>query len=1087
MRVWRAILLAPGFPPKFASWWPQRANATGEEPWFIPTAPPGFAIASAILQQFTKELAQCEVELKSQREQQQKVRYQNDANRIFRDVKKPGAQPVQVLVANHQATILEVPSLTEVVTQNPLPDIVAWQSTQGQHQVKTSSDTITEFTHPHGLVQGDTICSTELLGSTEEIHQAFQDEWVKRWDKHIDLPPNHWQEINAFIDLALPNKSMECPPITLEAWKQVVKGKKARSAVGMDGVSRQDLEACPDQLHLEIISLLETAERTGQWPHQLLHGAVRSLAKRPDAESTGDFRPITILPMIYRCWSSLRAAAVLKHIEALAPPTMLGSLPGRSAPAIWYSLQAMIEQCLQDGDSCSRVVTDLIKAFNGLPREPIFRAAIQIGISPQIIRALIGAVTGITRHLYVRGEPGPGIKSCTGFPEGCPLSVAAMCLCNMLIHSFMSVRCPRTMMISYVDNVELLSNVPADAVESIDILSNFTEFLGVPTDPKKTYTWSLDTSSRKMLRQAEQTVKRNQPDLGAHLQYSGQQTNGTVKKKCQDLQSLWARLAQSQAPLQHKYKVLTAVAWPRAFHSASTVHLTDSLVQELRAGAMKGLRLDKAGANAVLQFSLSTNTMLDPGYFLLWDSLSQFRRFANLDVAHVVLSMTFWQPDRLKKPGPCGVLAARLLQIGWSHLQGYLFLDQEGQQIDIVQSPIQELKARAKRAWQQKVGSEWAARKGLRGLQFVDVPTSTQPVPDASQEEAGLIRALQNGTFMTQDHFLGAKQTDNDACKFCHLPDSLEHRHWQCVHTAWLRKQLSTECQGFIQESPPCTRERGWLVEPDLLRQFRKALQGSPTYLQTPAVYTTRRGECLDLFTDGSCLSPGVPQARLAAWAVTQAIGHPMDNRFGTVACGGLPGQWQTILRAEILAVITAVGLTNNHSGPVRIWCDNALVVRRFRQMQQGKFVPKPSKPDHDLWTTLATGLTNCSNPIEIFKVASHQALEKEDEMLAWVFAGNQSADRAAFCAMSNLPHELLQLQQAVHDVILKHRRIQRELHTFYAKVGMVSVTWQESEPSEQCQKQSTTQGREPIQPTLKYPSTELVKLQFMLLLQCNS
>ena len=205
------------------------------------------------------------------------------------------------------------------------------------------------------------------------------------------------------------------------------------------------------------------------------------------------------------------------------------------------------------------------------------------------------------------------------------------------------------------------------------------------------------------------------------------------KRNAKTFKSLWARLAQSQAPLQHKYKVLTAVAWPRAFHSASTVHLTDSLVQELRAGAMKGLRLDKAGANAVLQFSLSTNTMLDPGYFLLWDSLSQFRRFANLDVAHVVLSMTFWQPDRLKKPGPCGVLAARLLQIGWSHLQGYLFLDQEGQQIDIVQSPIQELKARAKRAWQQKVGSEWAARKGLRGLQFVDVPTSTQPVPDASR------------------------------------------------------------------------------------------------------------------------------------------------------------------------------------------------------------------------------------------------------------------------------------------------------------------------------------------------------------------
>ena len=41
--------------------------------------------------------------------------------------------------------------------------------------------------------------------------------------------------------------------------------------------------------------------------------------------------------------------------------------------------------------------------------------------------------------------------------------------------------------------------------------------------------------------------------------------------------------------------------------------------QELRAGAMKGMRLDKAGANAVLHLSLSTNTLLDPGFFLLWE------------------------------------------------------------------------------------------------------------------------------------------------------------------------------------------------------------------------------------------------------------------------------------------------------------------------------------------------------------------------------------------------------------------------------------------------------------------------------------
>eukprot|EP00435_Cladocopium_sp_Y103_P007868 s1448_g2.t1 len=201
----------------------------------------------------------------------------------------------------------------------------------------------------------------------------------------------------------------------------------------------------------------------------------------------------------------------------------------------------------------------------------------------------------------------------------------------------MALRCPHTTMCSYVDNLELLSAAPQQSLEALEILQNMTELLGVPTDPNKTYAWSLDAAGRQALRSASQTVRRSQADLGAHMQYSAQQSNGFVKKKCQDLATLWPRLAQSPAPLDHKMKVLTTVAWPRAFHSASTVHLADAIIQDLRAGAMKALRLDKAGANAVLQLSLTTNTLLDPGFYVLWDSLQQFRRFATEEIAQDVL------------------------------------------------------------------------------------------------------------------------------------------------------------------------------------------------------------------------------------------------------------------------------------------------------------------------------------------------------------------------------------------------------------------------------------------------------------------
>eukprot|EP00435_Cladocopium_sp_Y103_P057180 s391_g19.t1 len=239
---------------------------------------------------------------------------------------------------------------------------------------------------------------------------------------------------------------------------------------------------------------------------------------------------------------------------------------------------------------------------------------------------------------------------------------------------------------------------------------------------------------------------------------------------------------------------------------------------------MQGLRLDKTGASSLLQFSLTTNTLLDPGFFLLWDALVHFRRYASPVTEAVTLELAAWQPDRLKKPGPCGVLASRLTEIGWVHVTEFVYLDQEGCQIDIVRCPIQELKCRAKRAWHQYVGACTAYRKGFQGLEYVDVATSTTPVTTWTPDEAGLIRALHNGTFITHDHLHSAKQVDSDKCKFCGAPGSLQHRHWECRHTEHLRQNLSQSLMSSVDSWPACTRERGWFVEPQEVRDFKRSL-----------------------------------------------------------------------------------------------------------------------------------------------------------------------------------------------------------------------------------------------------------------------
>lgn len=67
-------------------------------------------------------------------------------------------------------------------------------------------------------------------------------------------------------------------------------------------------------------------EQTGLWPDPLLHGGVFSLDKRPGANQVHDFRPITILPMVYRVWSTIRSRELIAYLSGLAPTRLFGNV-----------------------------------------------------------------------------------------------------------------------------------------------------------------------------------------------------------------------------------------------------------------------------------------------------------------------------------------------------------------------------------------------------------------------------------------------------------------------------------------------------------------------------------------------------------------------------------------------------------------------------------------------------------------------------------------------------------------------------------------------------------------------------------------
>ena len=172
------------------------------------------------------------------------------------------------------------------------------------------------------------MAEVQMKGQIHYIHQTFIDEWSKRWDRHRNLDPSHWDAILELSESLISCPPMQLQPLTLERWKVAIRSKKARAASGLDALSRQDLLAFPDALHIQLLQLFQQAEETGQWPEQLLCGAVHSLQKVPDAQTVNEYRPITIMPYAYRVYTTLRSRELLQHLKHHVSPTLLGNIPG---------------------------------------------------------------------------------------------------------------------------------------------------------------------------------------------------------------------------------------------------------------------------------------------------------------------------------------------------------------------------------------------------------------------------------------------------------------------------------------------------------------------------------------------------------------------------------------------------------------------------------------------------------------------------------------------------------------------------------------------------------------------------------------
>ena len=329
------------------------------------------------------------------------------------------------------------------------------------------------------------------IGTHAALSREFLNTWKNMWERHRDVPADRWHAILDFARRVLPSQNISLPPLDAPALAAIVAHKNPSTTGGLDGVSLQDLKAMPKEALQNFASMFAQAEHSGAWPSQVVAGRVSCLAKTPNPEKVLDFRPITVLGLLYRCWGTFHARHIIRALDRVLPLGLYGSRPRHFAGQLWSHVLWSIEQAYACNIPLCGIVVDIQKAFNFLPRAVVFEACALIGIPFNVLRGWAGALSGMARRFQICGSlSDPAMSNC-GLPKGCALSCVGMIVVDMLFHAWMVHFFPMCQPLSYVDDWQVLLTCPDMMQQTFECLERFTQVMDLLLDQKKTHTWSV--------------------------------------------------------------------------------------------------------------------------------------------------------------------------------------------------------------------------------------------------------------------------------------------------------------------------------------------------------------------------------------------------------------------------------------------------------------------------------------------------------------------------------------------------------------------------------------------------------------------
>ena len=643
--------------------------------------------------------------------------------------------------------------------------------------------------------------------------QRLADELLRRSQEQFESTPDPAKRAQFFAERGGLIHSFPCELPTLDATElRKVNLKKAHAASGVDGWGPHELGALPIAAFQALVDLCTQVEKVGKWPRPLLYGQIVGLPK-PGKVKEGHIRvrPICVLPILIRSWSSLRYKHLHGWMEAWIPHELHGGLPSKSTLSATAPILTAVARAGIDEEPFIGVSLDYTACFDRIDINLGVELLKRLGLPNAITQPLLFMYQNMQRTCRVGAACSEFFHAQSGIIQGCSMSV-------LILNAIMSVwvwwtkrevgdaalQRSKVLLSIYLDDRNIVSACPQILAQILKKSKDFDALINSELNPKKCQIYAntgVDTTAVQALLPGAE-LSHQVWTLGYNLQVE-------ISEALEALQCRYAKAiatAHRAAALPHdmRAKVLEATFTSQWAYGAFIKPPTPQQAHNLQTcveHALAGNR--RKGWNQALFWTVVyKGHKFIPQFVILLQSISFLHAVLHMrgvymtaDVEHIRQHLVNEAPGAESTVcSPFHVLHHALLQVGGSWRDahtialpnegGVVFFDLLHDDYDAIKHGLREfcrqhtLRTMGRPGWQLPTNIDFAiTRSMLRS-------------PQLSFLEKGILRTILMGALRPeiQQAHMGHERI---RCSRCHTEaDTAGHRFWRCPATHALRNRM---------------------------------------------------------------------------------------------------------------------------------------------------------------------------------------------------------------------------------------------------------------------------------------------------------